>query len=438
MISRIEAYNYRCFEKLDVELENFRVLVGANGSGKSTILDVVPLLSDLLRLRQADTAFFDNNPVHLHSRAERPTDVICNQRGNFFSLVVEAKLPSEIVSGLVGRFTAGLSVKQTERSRQKPQEWPDLIRYELQFETLNDRLEISQEYLLLFPSAEKARPTHGAGLIGDKPKRPRSIVPVLTRGRGEPATFITEHRRKRHQFTFSFEPTEIALANVPSDQREFGATLWFRNLLLRGTRFYMPDPGAMRLASPARAQSVGLLSNGSSLPWLIRTLRESKDQRVFRRWLEIVKLALPAISDIVPFVRNDDRAASFKVAYRGGFSVPASCLSDGTLQILAYTVLPYVSGLPPLVIIEEPENGVHPKAVQAITEALKSAGNTQIWMSTHSPIVLSNVELRDVLCLRQDPATGGVVAVPGPKHPALQEWKSGSDLATLFVAGVLS
>src|SRR5690349_687559 len=100
MISRIEAYNYRCFEKLDVELENFRVLVGANGSGKSTILDVVPLLSDLLRLRQVDTAFFDNNPEHQYSRAERPADVICNQRGNFFSLVVEAKLPSEILSGL--------------------------------------------------------------------------------------------------------------------------------------------------------------------------------------------------------------------------------------------------------------------------------------------------------------------------------------------------
>ena len=41
MISRIEAYNYRCFEKVDIELEDFRVIVGANGTGKTTILDIV-------------------------------------------------------------------------------------------------------------------------------------------------------------------------------------------------------------------------------------------------------------------------------------------------------------------------------------------------------------------------------------------------------------
>lgn len=33
MITRIEATRYRCFDKLDVELGEFRVLVGAKGSG---------------------------------------------------------------------------------------------------------------------------------------------------------------------------------------------------------------------------------------------------------------------------------------------------------------------------------------------------------------------------------------------------------------------
>ena len=438
MITRVEAYQYRCFEKLDVEFDNFRVLVGANGSGKSTVLDIVPLMSDLLKFRQVEAAFFDRIPEHPRPRADRPSDVICNQRGSFFSLVIEAKLPEEQVSSLVGRLTGELSVLQTERYRQKTQSWPNLIRYEIQFENLNERLEVSQEYVFLISGQSKVRPLHGAGLIGESIKRSRSIQPVLIRRRGEPATFLTERKHRQRRFKFSFEPSEVAFANVPSDQNEFGATLWFRNLLTRGTCFYRPDPLAMRQASPARARSNHLISNGSALPWLIQRLRESDNDRAFRRWLEIVKFALPAIKDLVPFIREDDRAASFKVSYRAGYSVPASCISDGTLQILAYTILPYLVGLPSLIVIEEPENGVHPQAIQAITEALRSARNTQIWLSTHSPILLANVQLEEIICLRQDPSEGAVVAIPGSQHPALKDWKSGLDVATLFAAGVLS
>src|SRR5438874_81701 len=112
-------------------------------------------------------------------------------------------------------------------------------------------------------------------------------------------------------------------------------------------------------------------------------------------------------------------------------SVPSWSLSDGTLSILALTILPYLDSLPDLITIEEPENGVHPKAIQAITEALASTAAAQVWMSSHSPIVLANVKLGNVLCLSQN-AEGAVTATPGDKHPKLAEWKGGVDLGTLF------
>ena len=36
MITRIEATHYRCLERLDADLGEYRVLVGANGAGKTT------------------------------------------------------------------------------------------------------------------------------------------------------------------------------------------------------------------------------------------------------------------------------------------------------------------------------------------------------------------------------------------------------------------
>ncbi len=48
MISRIEAFRYRCFDRLDLKVGQYHVLAGANGTGKSTLLDIPLLLNDIL------------------------------------------------------------------------------------------------------------------------------------------------------------------------------------------------------------------------------------------------------------------------------------------------------------------------------------------------------------------------------------------------------
>ena len=48
MIRRIQALNYRCLRYVDIVLDRFHVLVGPNASGKSTLLDVVAFLGDMV------------------------------------------------------------------------------------------------------------------------------------------------------------------------------------------------------------------------------------------------------------------------------------------------------------------------------------------------------------------------------------------------------
>ena len=50
MIRRIQALDYRCLRHADVWLDDFHVLVGPNASGKSTLLDVIAFLGDLVSL----------------------------------------------------------------------------------------------------------------------------------------------------------------------------------------------------------------------------------------------------------------------------------------------------------------------------------------------------------------------------------------------------
>ncbi len=48
MIRRIEALKYRCLRYVNQELDDFQVLVGPNASGKTTFLDIIAFLGDLV------------------------------------------------------------------------------------------------------------------------------------------------------------------------------------------------------------------------------------------------------------------------------------------------------------------------------------------------------------------------------------------------------
>jgi hypothetical protein len=57
-------------------------------------------------------------------------------------------------------------------------------------------------------------------------------------------------------------------------------------------------------------------------------------------------------------------------------------------------------------------------------------------MATHSPVILSQVEPKDVLCFAKTP-DGQTDTVRGDQHPALREWRRGIDLGMLLAGGVL-
>ena len=87
-------------------------------------------------------------------------------------------------------------------------------------------------------------------------------------------------------------------------------------------------------------------------------------------------------------------------------------------------------------LIEEPENGIHPSAVEAVFQSLSSVYDAQILLATHSPVILSLAEPDKVLCFKKT-ESGATDIVLGSEHPALHDRKGETNLGTLFAGGVL-
>lgn len=104
--------------------------------------------------------------------------------------------------------------------------------------------------------------------------------------------------------------------------------------------------------------------------------------------------------------------------------VSASQVSDGVLLILAYLTVLYLPQPPRVVLVEEPENGIHPKRLQDVLRILrdlvKEQAHTQVILTTHSPYVVDLFEPNEVTLCQME-KDGSVSVCPLSKSKTVRE-----------------
>jgi predicted ATPase len=420
MIKLIEALNFRSLRYIRQPLGSFHVLVGPNASGKTTFLDVVSFLGQLVS---------DGLDAAIGERTQNFLDLVWGRSGDKFELAIEAAIPDAILDKLGSKSS-------------------DTLRYEVSLginadthepSVLAERVLLKESYLPpviqrnLFP-LEVEQPK--SILMAKKTSGSRTIV---NKGSGGNVNYYSEvYRESGKGWTPNFKlgPRRSALGNLPEDETRFPASTWLKSLLTEGVQPFILNSILIRKASPP-GQVRGFKPDGSNLPWVIHSLKEKYPDR-FRDWIAHLKTALPDIEDIRTIERPDDKHRYLVICYRGGLEVPSWTASDGTLRLLALTLPAYLPDFKGVYLIEEPENGIHPRAVESMFQSLSSVYDAQILLATHSPVVLSVANVDTVLCFAKT-TNGATDIVRGSEHPRLREWrkKSETNLGVLFAAGVL-
>jgi len=424
MFSLIEALDFRCLRHVYQRLGPFHVLVGPNASGKTTFLDVVSFLGQLVS-NGLDAA--------VSERTRNFTDLVWDRQGDRIELALEARIPEE------------LRWQMAEKEH-------DTVRYEVAVGVDPDTREVN---ILAENVLSRASPPEQPGLrmlFPVEPDRPETIIAgtrgsdtraLLSKVPGGNDNFYSEVRDKRRDGggggggwspSFKLGPRKSALGNLPGDEAKFPVSTWLRELLAEGVQKIMLNSLAIRKASPP-GQVRGFKPDGSNLPWVVEDLRKSDSER-FAAWIAHLKTALPDIEDVHTVERQDDKHRYLVLDYSGGLQVPSWMASDGTLRLLALTLPAYLPAFKGVYLIEEPENGIHPRAVETLFQSLSSAYDAQILAATHSPVILSIAKVDTVLCFSKTPQ-GATDIVSGSEHPKLRDWQGETNLGVLFAAGVL-
>ena len=371
VLRRIRVVNYRCLRNVDVELDQFHVLVGANGSGKSALFDALLFVRDLLM-------FGLDNAVDRRTNNFRDLVWRRPDRDLAFEFSFEMDMPDRLREQIplpYHRFTVSVSVHEGNDG--------DLSA------TLKTHLKLR---------------------AGQKEPTRSDFVPTH---------WTTEMKLGSEGLFIQAAALEQPLiAHFVTD-----TFFWIEELSLENS--------SRRRAS--RARSLARPALGSSLLSFIRRLRRYPDR--YEAWLEHIRTAIPDIRDIRVKTSEDDRSSYLSAVFSDGLEVPSLGLSDGTLRLLALTIIAYSPRNRRTYLIEEPENGIHPLAVEAVYQSLSSSHHSQVLITTHSPVLLACTEAKELLCFSK--RDGETQIIRGDEHPFLADWQSAADVDLLFASDVL-
>jgi predicted ATPase len=147
--------------------------------------------------------------------------------------------------------------------------------------------------------------------------------------------------------------------------------------------------------------------------------------------------------------RLSERFEDIKFRAEGGYlqlyveertldKIPATRLSDGTLNFLCLMAVLLDPAPPRLLCIEEPESGLHPDALSLVADALKEASSRmQVVVTTHSDALVDRFTDESesiVVCERDNTESTQLRRL---SRPALEEWLSEYSLGDLWRRGEL-
>lgn len=198
---------------------------------------------------------------------------------------------------------------------------------------------------------------------------------------------------------------------------------------LQTSAIYKFNP--VQLRSPSVPSAETLASTGQNLAAILDTMMTGTEREGFNELERTLKQECPTLKGITLRTGRDSnlgviKSIEYLLAGTGKVAIPAVHASDGVMLLTAYLALAY-GNTPEIILLEEPENGLHPSRLKMIVDLLRKmttgeVGNRkrQIILTTHSPLLLNCCQKEEVRIVRRN-EEGATTVTPMAEAPGIDK-----------------
>lgn len=349
LLRKLHVESFGCVRDATVDLEPLTVLVGPNDSGKSMLLRALTTLADASRSERGWRGVFPS-PESLAAQT-------FNGRGDFIKLGLGGQLGAEAFEYDVDVSAAlGYSALQSERLKIGPH---------------------------ILERGDRKLSFHASDGSRHQLEARDGVLPLLH------ADAIGHLSARREPDVGSFLNATASLLHA-----------------VTAVRLYSLRPESLRHAT---GPSIDLAPDGLGLSNAIAVLL-LRGRDVMERIESALAAAMPHVKriDIKSHGAPGDLRFSIELLTRSGARIPSHMISDGVLLFLGYLYLVLGPDPASVLLIEEPETGIHFGLLRGVMDLLRSMTTgahggppTQVILTTHSPLLLNLVEPREIRIVRR-------------------------------------
>lgn len=386
-IDKLEVYNFKSFKHLEASFDKFNVIIGANASGKSNLIEIFKFLRDILNHGLSNAISIQGGVKYLRNIKIGPKEEF-NLKISFDPGIRYIPLISKKIG-----IDIGTSIKKI------------LYEFTLQFNEIGSGYHITKDMVHFKFNYVK--------LLNHK-----YITNKIDKKIGEGEIKINSDKKginykiDNYKIEESYKDyiiSEDAMMMVPFpegykiypnlliEKPPFSLFAMMGFDVLRKIKIYDFDPKLPKKAAPITGKEE-LEENCSNLAIVLNNITRNKKKE--RTFLNLLKNMLPFVEkySVQKYV-DRSMLINIKEIYEKKHFLPAFSISDGTINIVALIISLYFEK-EPFMIFEEPDRNIHPYLISKIISMFEDASKRkQIIITTHNPEIVKYAPLKNILLI---------------------------------------